>query len=253
MVDRFVIPFVLALRFLTIIPVPLSVEITSRRTGRAMAWFPVVGLIIGGILVLVDRALAFVFPPLVNAGLLLVVWVGVTGALHFDGFVDCCDGLFAAKSPEQRLEILRDIHLGSYAVVGAVCLLLIKFALLVVLPGEYRIAALLVTPALARAAIVYAARAFPYARRNPGLGQFFRETLTWREVIIAVSIAVGAAGVALTWRGLVLALWVWALTVGIAAWGKRRIGGLTGDVYGAIAELTEVGALLCTVLIARVL
>lgn len=253
MVDRFVIPFVLALRFLTIIPVPLSVEITSRRASRAMAWFPVVGLIIGGILVLVDWALAFVFPPLVNAGLLLVVWVGVTGALHFDGFVDCCDGLFAAKSPEQRLEILRDIHLGSYAVVGAVSLLLIKFALLVVLPGEYRITALLVTPALARAAIVYAARAFPYARRSSGLGQFFRETLTWYEVIVAVSIAVGAAGVALTWRGLVLALSVWAMTVGIAAWGKRRIGGLTGDVYGAIAELTEVGALLCTVLIARVL
>jgi len=253
MVDRVVVPFVVALRFLTIIPVPLSAKITSRQAGRAMAFFPAVGLVIGGVLVGVDRALSFVFPPLVNAGLLLAGWVGVTGALHFDGFVDCCDGLFAAKPPQRRLEILRDTHLGSYAVAGAVCLLLIKFALLVVLPDAYRIPALLLAPALARAAIVYAARAFPYARCDPGLGLSFRETLTWREVIAAAIVAVGAAGVALTWRGPVLALSVWAMTVGIAVWSKRRVGDLTGDVYGAIIELTEVGALLCILLMARFL
>lgn len=253
MVDRVLMPFLVAMKFLTVIPVPISVEVTPRRMGQAMVWFPVIGLMIGGILALVDWTLGLLFPPLVSAGLLLATWVALTGALHLDGFLDCCDGLLASTSPEQRLAILRDSHAGAFAIVGAVCLLLIKFTLLVELPSAYRGTTLLVVPALTRAAMVYTARAFPYARTGPGLGQLFRDGLTWRQVLVAVAIAVVAAGAALKWIGLVLVFSVWLLTVGIASWVRRRIPGLTGDVYGAINELTEAGALLCISLIARFL
>jgi adenosylcobinamide-GDP ribazoletransferase len=235
----------LALQFLTVIPVRVSREITPRLTARAMAWFSAVGLMLGSVLALVDAGLRALFPPLVSTALLLVTWVALTGALHLDGFLDCCDGLLAAKLPEKRLEILRDTQSGAFAVVGAVCLLMLKFTALLELAADLRTAALLAIPALTRAAMVYAARAYPYARSGPGLGRLFREALTWREVIVAAAVAVAAAGLALGALGLALALCVWLMTVVIAWWVQRRIPGLTGDVYGAINELTEVGALLC--------
>lgn len=236
--------FLLALQFLTAIPVRVSGEIASRQMGRAMVWFPVVGLMLGAVLALADLALRLIFPPTASAALLLVAWVALTGALHLDGFLDCCDGLLAARPPEQRLEILRDTRVGAFAVVGAICLLLLKFTALLELPLTHRSAALLVIPALTRAAMVYAARAYPYARPGPGLGQLFRDGLTWRTVAIAGAMATAAAGLALGWLGLAMALCVWLLTLVMAWWVQRRIPGLTGDVYGAINELNEVGALL---------
>ncbi len=243
--------FLLALQFLTAIPVRVSGEVTLRQMGRAMAWFSAVGLMLGAILALADLALRALFPPTVAAALLLVIWVALTGALHLDGFLDCCDGLLAAKSPKKRLEILRDTRVGAFAVVGGVSLLLLKFTALLELPAGRRIAALLVIPALTRAAMVYAARAYPYARPGPGWGQLFREGLTWREVVVAGAVAVTAAGLALGPGGLALALCVWLMTGGIAWWVERRIPGLTGDVYGAINELTEVGALLFVLIVER--
>ena len=243
--------FLLALQFLTAIPIRVSLEVTPRLMARAMTWFPVVGLMLGAILALVDAGLHAIFPPVVGAALLLAVWVGLTGALHLDGFLDCCDGLLVAKPPEKRLEILRDTRVGAFAVVGGTCLLLLKFAALLELPIDYRMAALLVIPALSRAAMVYAARAYPYARIGPGLGQLFREGLTWRQTIVTAVTAVAVAGLTLGVVGLALALCVWLLTIVIAWWVQRRIPGLTGDVYGAINELTEVGALLCLLLVER--
>lgn len=245
--------FLLALQFLTSIPVRISGEITARLMARSMACFSVVGLMLGGVLALVNVGLHALFPPLVGAALLLAVWVALTGALHLDGFLDCCDGLLVAKSPEKRLEILRDTRVGAFAVAGAICLLLVKFAALLELSPDRRTAALLVIPALTRAAMVYAARAYPYARQAPGLGQLFRDGLTWREVLVAAAVAVAAAGLALGVIGLALALCVWLMTVAISWWVQRRIPGLTGDVYGAINEVTEVGALLCLLVAERVL
>jgi adenosylcobinamide-GDP ribazoletransferase len=234
----------LALQFLTAIPIRVPDKLTPGLMARAMAWFSVVGLMLGSVLALADMALRAVFPSAVGAALLLVVWVALTGALHLDGFLDCCDGLLAARPPEKRLGILRDTRVGAFAVVGAVCLLLLKFAALLELPVGSRTAALFAVPALARAAMVYAARAYPYARQEPGLGQLFREELAWWQVALAATIAVAAAWLVLGWVGLALAFWVWLMTVVIAWWVQRRIPGLTGDVYGAINELTEVGALL---------
>jgi len=243
--------FLIALQFLTSIPVRVRGEVAPRAMGRAMVWFPVVGLMLGGALALVDLALRALLPPVVAAAMLLTLWAALTGALHLDGFLDCCDGLLAARPPDKRLEILRDAHVGAFAVVGAICLLLLKFAALLELPDGDRLAALLATPALTRAAMVYAARAYPYARSGPGLGRLFRHGLTWREVALAAAVAVATAWLALKLTGLALILWVWLLTAAIAWLVRRRIPGLTGDVYGAINELTEVGALLFLLVVGR--
>jgi len=209
-----------------------------------MAWFPVVGLMLGAILTLTDWGLRALFPQIVETALLLSLWVALTGALHLDGFLDCCDALLTARTPEERLEILHDTRMGAFAVVGAVCLLLLKFAILLELPVFSRMRTLLVVPTLSRAAMVYAAWAYPYARPGPGLGQLFRQELGWRQVVAATIVAVGASGAIWGLSGLATALFAWLLTVVVAWLVQRRIPGLTGDVYGAINELTEVGALL---------
>jgi adenosylcobinamide-GDP ribazoletransferase len=245
--------FLLAVQFLTIVPVRSVGAATPARMARATTWFPVVGLLLGGVLALVDVGLRAVLPPLVSAGLLLGLWVALTGALHLDGFLDACDALLAARSPRERLEILRDVHAGSFAIVGGICLLIVKFALLAELPTTFRAPTLLVVPALSRAAVVYAVRAFPYARPGGGLGSLFRERLAWTHVTAAAAVAVVAASIALGWIGLAAAAFVWLATVTVALWVRRRIPGLTGDVYGAVNELAEVGGLLVVLLIAGAL
>ncbi len=241
--------FLVALQFLTAIPVRIEAEITPRTMGRAMTWFPIVGLILGGILAGADLLFRLVFPETVGAALLLATWVAITGALHLDGFMDCCDGLLVAKPPERRLEILRDTHAGSFAVTGAVCLLLVKYAALLALPAGIRVAALVAIPALSRAQMVFAAKAYRYARPGPGLGRLFREGLTWSQTAIAIAISAVAISIALGWTGVAVAAGAWLLTVVIAWLVQRRIPGLTGDVYGAINELVEVAALLALIAI----
>ena len=245
-------PLLLALQFLTTIPVRLPGQVTPRALARSTAWFSLVGLMLGAVLALVDTGVRTLAPPATSAALVLLIWVALTGALHFDGFLDCCDGLLGAHEPKRRLEIMRDTRVGAFAVAGGVCLLLLKFAALADLPDDRRTEALLVVPALTRAVMVFAMRTYPYARSGPGLGGLYRDELTWHQVAVAGILAVGAAALVMGLAGLALAAWVWLVTVAIAWLVRRRIPGLTGDVYGAINELTEAGALLFVVVVGRI-
>ncbi|RME35545.1 MAG: adenosylcobinamide-GDP ribazoletransferase, partial [Thermoflexia bacterium] len=114
-----------ALHFLTRLPFPLR-ETSLEEVGRSAWAFPLVGALTGLLLAGSDWALGYLFPPLLRAAPVLALWVAITGALHLDGFVDCCDALLAARPPEVRLEILRDTHVGAFGVVGAVVFLLLK-------------------------------------------------------------------------------------------------------------------------------
>ena len=124
------VAFLAALQFLTIVPPLIRRPFTAVELGRSVGWFPLVGLLLGGVLAGTDRVLGLVFPPAVSAALLLAVWVLLTGGLHLDGFLDSCDGLFGGRTPEARLRIMRDERVGAYAVIGGVLLLLMKYACL---------------------------------------------------------------------------------------------------------------------------
>jgi adenosylcobinamide-GDP ribazoletransferase len=234
--------FFVAWDLLTSIPLGRGLT-TVRQPGRAGAWFPWVGLVIGAMLSLLDLLLRYVLPPLPAAALLLVAWVGVSGALHLDGFVDCCDGLLVAQSAERRLEILKDSRVGAFGVVGATCLLLVKFAALTALPSGERMRWLLLAPVLSRWVMVWAAWHYPLARPD-GFAVWFREGLSGRRVAVAAGSTL-LLGLALGgWRGLLSLALVWLFALAFIAWTLRRIPGLTGDVYGALNELSEVFALL---------
>ncbi len=244
--------FWIALQFLTIIPSPLYGELSPQKAGRSLGYFPVVGLMVGGVLFGIDRGLGLVLPPAVVNALLIAVLIILTGALHLDGFIDTCDGL-AGESPRRRLEIMSDSQVGAFGIAGACCLLLIKYAALLSLPGNLRMIALLLMPTLSRWVVVYSIFAFPYApKKTSGLGQIFKQQATWQGLTTATLATLVTVTVLMSWQGIVLMAEVWLIIFGVAHLFRSRLGGLTGDTYGAINELAEVLVLISLPLMAGI-
>ena len=233
---------VAAFQFLTI--VPLRRQVTARDMGRSLAFFPLVGLVIGGFLYGLDRLLELALPVALVNILLIIALVVVTRALHLDGFVDTCDGLAGGASREARLEIMRDSRVGAFGVIGACCLILLQYVALTVLPGEQRLAALVLMPAVARWTMVCAVFAFPYARRGAGLGSSFKEGAKWPALALATAVTLGAGYGLLRLEGLAVVAAAWAISLALAAYLRSKLGGLTGDTYGAINEVVEVAVLI---------
>ncbi|MEW5828008.1 MAG: adenosylcobinamide-GDP ribazoletransferase [Chloroflexota bacterium] len=229
-----------AFQFLTISPAIVRRMFTPQEMGRAVGWFPLVGLALGGVFYGLARGLAFVFPPTVTAVFVLAAWLLLTRALHFDGFLDTCDGLFGGFTPERRLEIMRDSRVGAFGVAGGGLLLLAKYAALVSLP---HLSGLWLAPVIGRWVLAMAVFACPYAREK-GLGRDMKDRTRWPQVVLATALAVSVSWLAAGWTGLLaLALAGIVLWLG-AAFILRRIPGLTGDSYGALCELTELAVLL---------
>jgi len=163
---------------------------------------------------------------------------GLIRALHRDGFMDCCDGLLGGFSRERRLEILRDSHVGAFAVVGAVCLLLVKIAAIMALPMAARFWILLLFPCLSRWAMLAVLEFFPYARPQ-GIGTPFRPSGGRWQLALGFAVALIAAAALAGIAGLILMLAATLTGLVIGAWASRLLGGVTGDVYGAVNEAAE--------------
>ena len=129
--------FFAALQFLTSIPVPWRREVSPEALGRSTAYFPVVGLIIGLILAVLNWLLSHILPPAVVNALLLVALVVITGALHLDGLADTCDGIAGHKPVEDRWRVMRDSHTGAFGVIGVVLVLLVKYVTLNSIPQVF--------------------------------------------------------------------------------------------------------------------
>ncbi|HEY3345649.1 MAG TPA: adenosylcobinamide-GDP ribazoletransferase [Anaerolineaceae bacterium] len=234
--------FLVALQFLTVMPPLLRRELSGRELGRSVGYYPLVGLLVGALLWGADELLGRILPPLVAAALVLAIWILLTGALHTDGFIDSCDGLLGGFTPEQRLAILKDEHVGAYAVIGAVLLLLVKFAALTTVIARGGLGILLV-PTLGRWAITLAMAACPYARKI-GLGRDLKDNVTITQVVLATLTALAAAFLIGSWRGLIACAVAALVAAGGAAFTLKRIPGLTGDSYGMINELVEAAVIL---------
>jgi cobalamin 5'-phosphate synthase/cobalamin synthase len=237
-----------AFKFLTILPVPGSHRLGDDAWSKATAWYPLVGFVLGTILAGLGWLAGQLWSPGVAAAIVLVAWVSLTGALHLDGFVDCCDALLAPVSKERRLEILRDVHVGAFGIVGAILLLLTKYVALAALAAEVRLPALVLVPVLARWAMTAAVVLYPYARTGPGLGRRAKSNAGRGQLGMATAIASAAMalawGLGLGWIALLLWLVTTLVFVLTARWIQGRLGGLTGDAYGAICELLETMSLL---------
>ncbi|MBN2073942.1 MAG: adenosylcobinamide-GDP ribazoletransferase [Dehalococcoidales bacterium] len=243
--------FLTALRFLTVFRIPGGRTETAGDMGHSTIWFPVVGLIIGTILALLNWVFSLFLPATVTSGLTIVLLVVITGAMHLDGFADTCDGLAGNKPAEERWKVMHDSRTGAFGVTGLILLLLIKFLLINSIPQANITPVLVVMPVISRWAMVYAIAMYPYAR-NEGLGKAFKDGVTRMRLIIATIITLGLAVFLAWWADLdyyyitaigIIAV-IWILIVAVSEYFRRKFAGLTGDTYGAINELAETGMLL---------
>ncbi|WPD18712.1 adenosylcobinamide-GDP ribazoletransferase [Thermaerobacter composti] len=236
-----------ALRFLTVLPAPGRRPLQAPALGRAVGYFPLVGVILGGLLAAANAAVTGVIAPDVRAVLVVGLGLALTGGLHFDGWLDTCDGLFGGHTPEERLRIMRDEHVGAFAVAGGGLLLLAKCAAVSNL--VHPAATLVLASVLARWAVAVAIVALPYAR-TAGLGRAMKDHAGPREVGLAtlftVLVLVGVGMGLPAGREAVIRALVGALPAAAAVlyWARKRLPGLTGDVYGALVEAVETAVLL---------
>jgi len=232
--------FPIAWQFLTILPWGKNFrEITPRLLGQSMAFYPVVGLLLGLILWVAYWIFSLVFPRTLSDGLILILLVLLTGALHLDGLADTLDGLAGGKSPEERLQIMKDHRVGAFGVIGLISVLGIKFLALNSLPGDAVARALAMALILSRWSMVQLTYLAPYARREGGLGLAFKENVRKREMAIATTLSLILSLVLYRFWGAILWLIVGFFTLLIQAFFEKRIRGITGDVLGASNETNE--------------
>lgn len=235
-------PLLIALQFLTRLPVRLPGVPTPDENGRSLLWYPLVGLLIGGLLLL-GYAMTSSVAVFLQAALLLAGWVWLSGGLHLDGLADTADAWVGGYGDRERtLAIMKDPACGPVGVISLVLLLLLKWAALVALLEAGRWEVLLLAPWLGRWVLPLLLFTTPYVRLG-GMGQLLSEYMPRRSlpallVIHALAMLLcGWSGLA----GLVLALLIWAV---VRHFLCERLGGTTGDTAGALVELVEVGVLL---------
>lgn len=228
------------MQFLTRIPVSSNLQPCSRESGISVLYYPLVGVLIGSILALVAVTLEAEMPAL-RAALLLTVWVALTGGLHLDGLADCADAWAGGLGDRDRtLRILQDPAAGPVAVTVLVLTLMLKLSALQALPFATLLMALLFAPLLGRTAVLVLMISAPYVRKE-GLATRLTANLPasaakfWLSVIVLASlflmgfVPVFMAGVVVAW---------------LRYQCLQRLGGMTGDGYGAGVELVETAVLL---------
>jgi adenosylcobinamide-GDP ribazoletransferase len=241
---------------LTRLPLPAGGEIAPARLAASSAWFPLVGCVLGAALAGLTYVFGFVFPPSVTAALWLIFSTLITGGLHLDGLMDTADGLMGGWEPSRVLEVMRDSRIGAMGGLAAILTLLLKWTLLSawLTLGQTPswVAALVLMPTLGRWAMVGAIAFFPYARTGGGLGRPFAEGLKPVHLLTATVTALAAAWFTQGPHGLAIMLAAGLAALAAARVIASRIGGMTGDTYGAINEVTELTALLLMVALTRV-
>jgi len=225
--------------FLTVIPVASATGEPGERLGRAD--FPLVGGLVGLIAGAAFVVTYSVATPLLAAVVATACLALVTGGLHLDGLADAADGLLGGGDVARRLEVMRDPRVGSFGATAIVLVLVGDVAALSALSPASAVAALVVAGALSRWAMLEMVALMPYVR-DSGLG-----IAAWgsnRKFDLVRGTALAAIACMLDWRrALVAVLLVSLAALVVGAVARRRIGGATGDVYGATAELCQLAAL----------
>lgn len=250
---------IVAISFLTRIPIPPNLIFEAKDVGRAALVFPVVGALLGLIQILFLKAFEFSgFVPnsslkaVLTAIILIVAGAFLTGALHFDGLADMADGFGGGRDKESVLRIMRDSVIGTYGAAALILLISLKvtaIAVLIETGDAWKF--LIVAPVFGRWATVPLGKFMPYARASGGLGASVTDYVGWTELVGASVITMIFTFALLDWRsGFVCWLIVIFLTAFNARMCVKKIGGVTGDTMGANTEICEATVLLAAVFLA---
>jgi adenosylcobinamide-GDP ribazoletransferase len=228
--------FFAALRFLTLFPCTFRTEYSSDELGRSAIFFPVIGLILGSILVLVNFALEL----FISAGLLSVILITLlafmTRGLHLDGLGDTIDGLGAGGDRDRVLSVMDDSHIGAFGVMAIVLVLLLKIHALESMTVD-RWRALLAAPILGRWAMVLLGYRSKAAKT--GLGSNLIVHLKTGHFLVATFLTVFLVVAILRGNGVIMMVWITLFTLASKNFFHRRLGGIAGDIFGAVGELSE--------------
>ncbi|MFF2089126.1 adenosylcobinamide-GDP ribazoletransferase [Paenibacillus sp. NPDC058174] len=257
-----------AVQFLTRIPVPVQVPFEPKQLSRSIIYFPAAGAIVGAAAAICYGMLGFFMPALPAAVIVLAVWTAMSGGLHLDGWMDTADGVLSHRSRERMLEIMKDSRVGAMGVIAAVLLLLFKFAVLSELielgleSGAWRkpMALIAITPVWSRWWMSAAIVGWPSARKGEGIGAMFGtagpvQMAAGFLLAAALTLVFSFAGgipfeTAILWCAGAAFITTATGLIG-AVWLNRKLGGLTGDTYGAMNEAVEAVLILAALLLLK--
>ncbi|MBI5183964.1 MAG: adenosylcobinamide-GDP ribazoletransferase [Nitrospinae bacterium] len=245
---KFLNNFSIALQFLTIFCINRGVEIDEEKLGKVSAIFPLIGLLLGLILFISDKFFSLLLPRSIVDILLLLLLIIVTGGLHLDGYADTVDGFAGGRSKEEIIRIMKESNIGTFGVCGIVLLLMLKYLLLNNLLIGIKGAVLLIMPVIGRWAIVHLSFLSEYAGNSRGIGAPFTDFVKGREFWIATFVTgiilISLLGI----KGIVIMIFVSVFIFLLNRYSYRKIGGVTGDVLGAVSEISEVLVLLLSII-----
>lgn len=228
-----------AIQFITILP---SGKPAPFEPDRMIPFFPVVGLLLGGLVAVFDYVAMRVWIPPVVAVLDVVMLIVMTGAFHLDGLGDAADGLLGQRSGEKALSIMKDSRIGTMGLVAIISALAIKWGGIAGL-DSHRSLLLILVPAYARGGMIFGIRFLEYGRPDGGTGlEFFKQkpgNTAFGGMILALMLSF-----TLGWQAVWLNAGFAGLIVLLLYYYKKRIGCVTGDMLGAITEITESGLFL---------
>ena len=246
--------FLLAFQFLTIIPLWNQGKTTEQDMGRAVAFFPLIGIFQGAILYTLAWCCEKIFPYELTACLVVFLLYLINGGLHIDGLADTFDGLAATHhNREKRLAIMKDSASGPIGVLAIVMIVLLKWIALKTLLAVGSIEAVVIMPVLGKWAMVPMIFSGKPARQD-SIGRVFMDNVGYIELLAASGIAgVICATLGGLIAGLGVMFLVYCISLGLRVFFTGRFGGLTGDSLGAVCEIAEAGSLVLYIAILSVI
>jgi adenosylcobinamide-GDP ribazoletransferase len=255
--------FLVAMQFLTRVPVPTASDFQARWLSASLRFFPLVGGLVGLADVTIWWLSRHWFPPPIAVGLMLAASLLITGAFHEDGFADTCDGLGGGNTRERALAIMKDSRIGAFGGLGLIVLMGLKWSALVALPSAAFWLIVVASHVVSRWCAVGLVCALPYARGDgEGKSREFDGGLSLPQWLLSGAIGLAAVAIPAIWPGFAMnralataagvGLAAAALTaLAAASYFKHRIGGYTGDCLGAVQQASELSFLLGALAVLR--
>ena len=227
----------IAISFFTRFPITLK-DVDENEFYNSMILMPIVGILIGLLLAVAAWIFSFIRIPALQAVLMLITYLWISGGLHLDGFGDTIDGIFSSRDHDRMMEIMKDSRLGSFGAIALILLFLTEWsAYTQVLPVSFL--AVGVMPVVGRYCALQACCFSTYAKGGGGLGKRVVEMTKPWHVLVYLVMTMALAFLTMQWAGVVAALVTVICGLLLTAYLRRRIGGMTGDTIGFTIELSQ--------------
>lgn len=235
---KILFPLLIALQFLTKLPITLPRIPTPKENACSVLYYPVIGLMIGAILWSV--AVYLPIGVFAKSALLTVLWLWLTGGLHLDGLADTVDGFVGGYGDKARtLEIMKDPHIGAMGVMAITGAILLKFAFLLETLNSQNFGVLLLSPILGRVVILFLFLTTVYIRKN-GLGSALSEHLPKKSSILILTLSLFSVLILPINMAIIFVISFFVIGFYLKSWFEKHIGGITGDTIGASVEIMEI-------------